>query len=301
MKLVPGVLFVTATLISSFAGIGVATAERLTLATWNMSWLTGENGMGNHPREDKDFETLEKYAKRLNADVVALQEIGNHKGLNRVFGQDYTFHLSKKPKSQRTGFAVRNGINFKALNDYNELVTSEGLRPGAQIELSFSGQKLRLMSVHLKSGCFSEEEDRNNKNKQKLKACKKLFRQVPNLENWVNRAAIETKLFVILGDFNRRMTDDDGDWILTELNRESGEPQNAAVRSAMEGRKPNCWPVFNDYIDHILMSDGVSALMVPESFAEISYENEDKRIENSGHYKVRYPSDHCPIRIEIEY
>lgn len=301
MRLVTDVIFVAATVISSFIGIEVAAAERLTLATWNMSWLTGENGKGNHPRENNDFKTLEKYAKRLNADVIALQEIGDDKGLRRVFGQGYNFHLSVKPKSQRTGFAIRNGIHFEPLPDYDALDTSGSLRPGAQIELSLSGQKLRLMSVHLKSGCFSEEEDRNNTDKKKLKACKKLFRQVPHLENWVNRAATERKLFVILGDFNRRMTDGDGDWILTELNRESGEPQDAAVSSAMEGSKPSCWPAFKDYIDHILMSDGVSDLMVPKSFTEISYEEKDKRIEGRERYKYRYPSDHCPIRIAIEY
>ena len=281
-------------------------AEELTIATWNMSWLTGTLNSGNHPRDDDDFDVLAKYAQRLDADVIALQEISDEDGLSKVFGADYTFHLAGHPSSQRTGFAVRTGVSFTPLPDFEELVTSQGLRSGAQIEIDLEAQALRLMSVHLKSGCFAEEQDNENRKDSErtarvIDACKKLYRQIPDLEDWINEVALETDAYAIIGDFNRRFTDDDGDWIHSELQNEPGEPDGAGVSSLMAGREPGCWPEFTEYIDHFMVNGAVGGAVAQGSFTELIYEERDRKKVSFGGRTVRYPSDHCPLKVTLGF
>jgi hypothetical protein len=54
------------------------------------------------------------------------------------------------------------------------------------------------MSVHLKSGCFE--------NASTSAACETLLAQVPVLEGWIDAAADGSMPFIVLGDFNRRLT-----------------------------------------------------------------------------------------------
>ena len=68
----------------------------------------------------------------------------------------------------------------------------------------------------------------------------------------------------------------------------------------MDDREPSHWPEFGEYIDDILVNEGVSALVVACSFNEVAYEKGDKR-KTDGRYAVRYPSDHCSISVEFEY
>lgn len=294
---------VAAAYVFSVLSVGIdaiAADNQITLASWNISWLTGTPNDGKHKRKCEDFEMLRKYAKRLDADIIATQEIKDVEGLRKVFGTGYDFHLSSTGGLQRTGFAVRSGIDFGTLPDYDRLNTTGSLRPGAQIEIYLSEtKKLRLMSVHLKSGCFSETED-ISENEKISDACKKLTGQIGPLEHWVHETTSETDLFVILGDFNRRMLDGNGDRLLDELGQEEDDPEGAWVKPTMQSVKPMCWSQFTQFIDHILVSDQVADLVVQGSFREIQYDEQDKRTVENGRPR-HYPSDHCPIKVTIKY
>lgn len=272
---------------------GFSESVGITLGTWNLSNLASDEE-GVQPRNFDDFRVLASYARSLRADVVAVQEVADEKALRAVFGDSYVFHLSDRNSSQRTGFAVHKNVEFAPLPDFVELATRSGLPYGAQIELVIGGQKLKLMSVHLKSGCIDEKSEGSIENKTD---CTKLEEQISILSKWLDQTVSETDHFIILGDFNRRLTDRDGDWILDELE------DIAPIVSAMRDHVPLCWPDRQEhYTDHFLLSEPVQDRMSRNSFREVTYAvNSKKSVTDDLGRELLYPSDHCPITIELEW
>src|SRR5262249_49920852 len=130
-------------------------------------------------RSSRDFAVLARYARELDADVVALQETDGAEAARLVF-PDYEFCFTARTHVQNTGFAVRRGIPFRCGPDDRELSLGDSLRRGKEITL-FPGtpQEMRLLSVHLKSGCSSKPLTAPDK------ACRELGRQAPILEAWL--------------------------------------------------------------------------------------------------------------------
>src|SRR5437867_4206756 len=101
-----------------------ARAAELKIATWNLEWLTdhpaGDRALprDTKPKRAKDILLLRHYAERLDADVVAIQEVDSPEIAARVFPSDrYAIHLTGDHVVQRTGFAVRRNIPFTANPD----------------------------------------------------------------------------------------------------------------------------------------------------------------------------------------
>lgn len=266
-----------------------ALASEFKVATWNIAHLNDENGEGEKQRSDEDFNKLAEIALELDADIIAVQEVENAEAVKRVFGSDYQFEISKReiPANrfqQRTGFAIRQGIEVTRNPDYEDLATSSGLRYGTDVTVELEGKKLRLLSVHLKSGCFTQDLDNPSSD-----SCQKLSQQIPKLEEWIDRRANEGIPYIVLGDFNRRMNDSDELW--TELD--DGIPANADLeRVPSQGAEPACWK-FREYIDFFLMSpqvarwrtDGLISIRIPEDTSS----SRDTKL-----------SDHCPLAILLE-
>jgi len=81
------------------SGVSLAAAETITIATWNLNNLHHEIGMPLRDRAParsaEDYAILRKYAKRLNADIVALQEVNGPKAARLVFPEaQYDFYFS---------------------------------------------------------------------------------------------------------------------------------------------------------------------------------------------------------------
>ncbi|MFN3667881.1 MAG: hypothetical protein ACK4VY_01080 [Brevundimonas sp.] len=100
--------------------------------------------------------------------------------------------------AQRTGFAIRKGFPFDRLPDFTAIQAgNRDLRSGVDLILRpHGGEPVRVLSVHLKSGCSSGD---------RAEACAALFEQVPVLERWIDERADERIRFAVLGDFNRRL------------------------------------------------------------------------------------------------
>src|SRR3954454_20466653 len=76
-------------------------AKTFKLATWNMAWLTdrmpgtgGEGGVAQnvHHRTKADWKLVKKYANRLNADIVAFEEVDGTAIAKRAYGTKHNFH-----------------------------------------------------------------------------------------------------------------------------------------------------------------------------------------------------------------
>lgn len=265
------------------AGGSLAARTSLVVATWNLEWLNRTSGAGTLRRSDADYERLKSYADRLAADVIAVQEVDGEEALRRVFDdQRYDYHVASQAGVQRTGFAYRRGLQVIENADYAELDVGD-VRVGTDLTVMIDGRALRLLGVHLKSGCFDAPLA------TKSNACTKLAAQLPALERWIDARAAAGEPFVVLGDFNRRMQT--GEAFYAELD--DGDPPGADLTLVTNGRTSRCWGgEYAQFIDHIVLSRDAAAWLLEGSFAQHDYDPSDAPFE-------RTLSDHCPLSIVL--
>jgi endonuclease/exonuclease/phosphatase family metal-dependent hydrolase len=312
-----------ATPAASSAAATTAVASRggtLKLATWNMEWLIAPETLralrancvpdGASPgrrerfvpcrvatelqRSATDFTAIARYAKRLDADVIALQEVDGPGTARRVF-PDHEFCFTSRKHVQNTGFAIRRGLPFRC-SEYQPLSLNGRVRRGAELVL-FPGEprELHLLSVHLKSGCGRRTLDSGRDQ------CTVLASQVPELERWIDTRAARGLPFAVLGDFNRDLLDDRGparasSGALRSLWAEidDGEPAESDLALAAEGQRfTNCAPNQNygGFIDHIVLSRTLAERRVPGSFDRVVYDPADA-------LRLKLP-DHCPVAVSV--
>ena len=258
-----------------------ASADTLKIAAWNVENLRDEAGEAASRRTEDEFRRLRQHAQKLDADVIAVQEVENERVLARVFDPaGYDFFVSDRNHVQRTGFAVRKSISVMRHPDLAALGAGGSLRHGVDLEVLVDGQSIRLLSIHLKSYCFEDSIAA-----PATKDCRKLARQVPVLERWIDARAAEGTPFAVLGDFNRRFDAPDEDfWAQID----DGDPAGLKLHRANGGRQAACnegrYPLF---IDHIVYDGLLSRMVVPGSFEELVYAGSPL-------------SDHCPIAVTLD-
>jgi endonuclease/exonuclease/phosphatase family metal-dependent hydrolase len=305
----------------------LAGSAELTLATWNIEHLAAADGAGCRPRTEADYRRLRDIANRLDADIVAVQEVQNADALARVFdpgvyalvvsarredGRDTCRGMDgQRRTAQRTGFAIhrdrlaRAGLEYRVLKGFRELGV-DGRRWGTRIVVEpadGSGPALELMSIHLKSGCAYNRLDRDVRRHQ----CRTLIRQRGVLEEWIDARAKADTPFVVLGDFNRQLDQrndhfwvdiDDGevcDWRPDpDLGRrcragsERPDPDADLVLTGAGRPFPYAYnPKYPYAIDHIVLGGPAADWLVRGSWRVLDYGGGPK------------PSDHHPIAVGI--
>jgi len=260
-------------------------AGGLKVASWNLEWLNRSDATGPVKRVEADYARLRRYADELDADVIALQEVDGEQAARRVFDTArYQLFVAEQGDPQRTGFAVRRGLVVERLPDYQALDVGQ-VRVGVDIAVAHAGHRLRLLSVHLKSACFSEPASSEKSD------CKKLFRQLPVLEAWIDARGEEGVAALVLGDFNRRFFAQPDEPFWSELD--DGVPALSDLWSPTEGRRSLCWDnKYPDFIDHLVLNQAASALALRDSFVQQRYHESD-----AAHKRVL--SDHCPLSIVL--
>jgi endonuclease/exonuclease/phosphatase family metal-dependent hydrolase len=265
-------------------GLVGADAAELKIATWNLDWLTAGPSANRFlppdvvPRSDEDRSRLAQYAKELNADVVAIEEVDGFPAAAKVFSaEEYAIHMTRDRVMQRVGIVVRRGLRYDANPDVTALGANH-LRSGADITLHLGGSDLRVLAVHLKKGCPDTPMT-----KAKGRSCEELRDQIGPLTEWIAARRAEGAAFIILGDFNRRMGK--SDTFLARLE------QAAPLRRATEGRSSPCWGQEN-FIDHILAGGAAADWMQPETLRVLMYRETDPV------WKDRL-SDHCPVSVRL--
>lgn len=280
-----------------FLGVGVlcgsVAAQQpapLKIASWNMAWLTdrlpGADGDAGVPpniyhRTKADYDLVAKYVRRLNADVVAFQEVDGTAVAAKVFDPKvYELHATDEPDVQRPGFAVRKGISFQKNPDFVELDViadqARSLRRGADITLKVNGQDIRLLAVHLKSGCPRQPLGSGGAN------CPLLKRQLPILKTWIDQRIAEGTPFIVLGDYNRILADSDDFW---ETINQGG---SAGLRRSTANQTSACWGGKHpQFIDHMVMGGAARFWFSPSTFTVLEYDETAPSFEQ----KI---SDHCP-------
>lgn len=187
-------------------------ATEIRIATWNIAWLSNTPlpdraavarceqerkaqpdaslrspaCQGNVFRMGGAYGALSLYARLLDADVVALQEIEGEEALRRVFDErQYVFRVADSPGRQRTAFAVRRAIlaGPAQFREVREIGAAHRERPRHALEAVLpllGGTELRLLNVHLKSFCHQVPLTTDTPD------CRILAAQVGPLENWID-------------------------------------------------------------------------------------------------------------------
>lgn len=269
----------------------------LRLATWNIANLHAQDGDSTFgpprpsvKRDASDYQRIRCYVRLMDPDVLAVQEVDGEEALARVVDTDvYDLHVSNRSKTrdmngrQNTGFAYKKGLDVTRLPDFDALdVSNGGLRHGARIGVAYGDSQLQLMSVHLKSGCFD--------NAAQGRDCRQLLRQVPVLEAWIDQHAAGSDPLVVLGDFNRRLTER-SDPVWAELD--DGQPANADLTAITEGQSVACRDNrFPGFVDHIVFDLRSVAFVDQSSFRQVNLRPEDR-----SHWDAI--SDHCPLIVDL--
>lgn len=296
-----------------FAAAAAADPPELKLATWNLEWfmkpetlraLTPNCLPPDAPRDDarraipcdvahefarsgEDIAAMRRYARRLDADVVALQEVDGPEAARLLFN-DHEFCFSQRVAVQNNGFAIRRGLPFSCGPDFEPLSLEDDVRRGVELRL-FPGttRELRLLSVHLKSGCARDALDSTRS------SCTWLSRQVPVLEQWIDAQARDLKPFAVLGDFNRDLRrEPPGISLWGQID--DLDPPGADLVNTAEGQTfQNCMPkqTFSGFIDYIVLGRQMARGLVENSFGRELYRPRDAL--------RRKLSDHCPVFIRL--
>jgi endonuclease/exonuclease/phosphatase family metal-dependent hydrolase len=267
-------------------GAGAHAAE-LKIATWNLNWLTTRpTGAPGLPadvkaRSPEDFDKLRQYAMELDADVIAVEEVDGHQAAAMVFPTEkYSIHMTHDRVTQRTGLIVRRGLHYDINPDVTAIAGNPAarLRSGADITLHLKSGTLRLLAVHLKTGCQAQPLAHSTR-----RSCVELAEQIAPLQAWIAARIAEKTPFLVLGDFNRWR--EGRDQFIAALR------QAGPLRRATEGRSSPCWGA-ETFIDHILAGGAAIDWMRSDTLRVLRYR------ETEPAWKERL-SDHCPVSVRL--
>lgn len=302
-------------------------ATTLKLATWNLEWLmtpaalnslkgscsrggkerTAARAARSIPcdvvarfeRSRTDFAGLARYARKLDADVIALQEVDGARAAALVFApSDYEFCFTGAHAVQNTGFAIRRGIAYHCGPDVSALSLGDRVRRGAVLTL-YPGTRaeMRLLGIHLKAGCARGPLN----TARRTTPCRLLTQQVPALESWIDSEARSGTRYAVLGDFNRELLAEqgttraaDGSQVNVWAEIDDGDPPNARLLNTAAGQPfRNCarGQLYKGFIDYIVLGPGLATALVPASFERLTYTTRD-----AARLKL---SDHCPVAIRL--
>lgn len=246
-----------------------STGNTLRVVTWNIEHL-GEAGEGCVPRTEAELLAIADYVRGLDADIISFQEVASEAAAQAVFpGNEWRLFVSgrvydapqplcrqdptRRMGHMRTGFAVRRGISAELqpeLSSLGDTAFRANDEPhGVDIKVTVGDQTVRMLSVHLTSGCASDEA-------RTKAACAALFSQAPALRSWAEARSAKGEAWLLAGDFNRHWQAGDAFWMAA-----LGESANT-LQVASQG---------DGAVDHLLLSPGRSGLRLqsvePEAVA----------------------------------
>lgn len=177
----------------------------------------------------RKVDALAARAAELGSDVYAFQEVSDADAVRRIVPADeYDIFVADGVHAQNVAFAVRKSLGVTAadVRTVADLVVCDPddprhcTRPGLELTVTHGGRPLRLLNVHLKSGCRRDaislprgmsEEDYCAAGQPDVApggGCAMFREQVPALEAWIDAQAADGLDFMVLGDFNRDLFGD---------------------------------------------------------------------------------------------
>jgi endonuclease/exonuclease/phosphatase family metal-dependent hydrolase len=254
--------------------------------------------------EPKDMHRLTGILERLDADVVAVQEIRRPDRLEQLArdlgGWRRSYRAVSSSCAGRQGMHVgflydARRVTLKGTREFRELLPdeggcSEGDRPGFLAVFEAGGQEVHALVVHLKSGGDDEEFRQRRQQIERLNRLTGMLR------------AQGAKRILLLGDMNTTgyLDNERGERDLVEgLARENGLTVATGGLRCTEYYRKDRRNVIPSLLDHALVS---GAALVPSS-TEVHEHCAELRC--APHRADSMPpsytdvSDHCPVTFRV--
>ncbi|MDO6426856.1 HAD family acid phosphatase [Thalassotalea sp. 1_MG-2023] len=271
--------------------------QGLVVATWNTEHLAFPISDGCRARTEAETTQLKQYAKSLNADIVALQEVASSEAVELLFpksewniiistrADSKTYDCRKtaaKSTQQKVAFVVRKDIEILNTKAFDALALQRpGLRYGLELTINSPFGAMTLLNVHMKSGCFVDNYSRADSD-----ACNIFAQQAPLLDKWAEKKERTGMPYMILGDFNHRLSAP-----YNHLTRQLSANENNST-SSLENLGADiigCHPYYPAPIDHILAGNmpekGLQKTVTMHYFDDMS--------------PKAMLSDHCALSVEL--
>ena len=211
---------------------------------------------------------------------MAFQEVENTAAALRVFpATHWRVELSTRTETaatrecwglsgkylhhQATGFAIRKEIIYHRNGDLESLGNPASFQQwGPDITITLGDRQLRLLSVHLKSGCWSTEQD-SDSSAYRTQIC-------TTLRNQILRGQSLGRPPRGRGDRFRhpwRLQPPARRQAMTGSWRELS-PESSPLALLTADIEYQCDPDYEEFIDHIVLDATAAALLVPNSTYE---------------------------------
>jgi 5'-nucleotidase (lipoprotein e(P4) family) len=269
----------------------------LRIATWNVEHLAYPINTGCKPRSEAELQALRTYARNVNADIVALQEVASKEAVHLLFPEnEWTVIMSSRPDSQvyhcresgalstqqKTAIAVKKSIvvNNVEQNDVFAL-DNDGLRFGLGMSVYSKFGNIDVLNLHMKSGCFVDDYSRSD-----TESCQTFSQQVEVLYDWIAKRDELGKAYIILGDFNHRLSAP-----YNKVTRTLAQHATLAKSSIEIVTAPllGCHPRYPAPIDHII-AGGFSSKQLAHKVYVHKY---------NGTEEEAMLSDHCAVSVKF--
>ncbi len=294
-------------------------------------WATGPATMYQEKLEGLK-ETINTLVTEQKVGVIAFQEVKSEEAIRVVLGAHASsFEACVAPHNafQTVGFAWNKSLGQGKCTPHPALSIKENLsesssirklRPGAELALTIGGQHITFLNVHLKSGCANLHDDatfKGNVLTSKDTACNVLNRQVEPLETWIEDVAKRSPLFVVLGDFNRKLDEEAREAVAPNQVRTDGSLPDSKNTPDADGsvKSKYLWQEISDGsptlvqvplgtsateckgfmgLDHILLSGDLDARQkVKATSFKLPVQSKPKQVIET--------SDHCPRVAKIAF
>jgi len=225
-------------------------------------------------------------ARRI--DVLLAQEVGSADAMRAVLPAGYRILCATtRDDAQNLVIAVRESFappalqceEVRTLSLEDDPDVGRPLRRGLALSFLRGGQRIVVLTIHLKAGCPVGPADRSADGH-----CRLLTRQVPRLEAWIEARAAAGEPFAVIGDWNRdleaevrggyRARNDGSDRagparpdqirnVFPELD--DGEPESSALRLAATDRGAAVHGACHPHLDQAVVSRTLLAQLEPAS------------------------------------
>lgn len=179
-------------------------AGTLTVATYNLEFYVDRPTLSSEPKSESGRAIIRESIRAMNADVIALQEIGttnallelraalNKEGLDfhhwqQVSAWDTNLHVAFLSKHPFT--AVRHHTKESYLHRGRRYHVLRGF---GEVEIEFEKRRITIMTAHLKSKRQSPEA-----NQEELR-----FEEATLLREKIDQHLAANRHLIVLGDFN---------------------------------------------------------------------------------------------------
>ncbi|KTG21289.1 hypothetical protein AUR67_06805 [Pseudoalteromonas sp. XI10] len=250
----------------------LANAKSLRVASWNTEHLAAHNGAGCKARDTESYTQMRQYAQSLDADIIALQEVGSLAAVERVFpasqwqiimssrtdSPSYTCRENKLASTQqKVAFVVKKSILIKGVNHLTEFADAKvGAREAIHLQIDHEGKNINLLNVHLKSGCFVENYKTSTKS-----SCVVFKQQAEYLQTYLYKQNLAKDYWLVLGDFNHHLAKEENRFRQDLLSLSTSQ-QNLNIAT---DNLQSCHPKYPDPIDHMVLSKPLEQALTPSS------------------------------------